>query len=116
MADTPDAPETPTPDAPHPLLPENQAARVRQSARRLIGNGVSTGAFLVAGAALLHEGFRTGSSRDYLFALLIGAFGVAKAIASWIRYRQLCRYLRTGSGSKYEDLVKAAEFGRKPGR
>lgn len=100
-------------DDPTPLLPEDQAARVRYHARKLIGNGVSTGAFLVAGAALLHEGLRTGSSRDYLFALLIGAFGVARGIVSWIRYRQLCRYLRTGSGSKYEDLVKAAESGRK---
>jgi len=107
--DSPAAPETGV-----PLVPEPVADRVRRYARMLIGLGVSTGAMLVVAFVYVASAARGGERGDWLIGIVAALLGVAQAVMATIRYRQLSRYLRCGSASTYEDLVRAAEGNRPP--
>ena len=103
----PDKPAVPPAAA--PLLADPAAARVRRYARILVGHGVSAGAFIVAGAAFLAKSLNTHDWTDGLLAVVLALAGVGQGLIGWVRYRQLARYLRCGSATKFEDLVRDAE-------
>jgi len=104
-----------TPDTGKGLLPEDQAARAKRYARLLIGHGVGAGAFAVVAVVFLADYIGHGAaSRVLIVGIFSALVAVAQAVAALVRYRQLCRYLRTGSGSKYEDLVRATEKPPRP--
>jgi len=107
-----DSPAEAAPGA--PLLAEPAAARVRRYGRMMIGLGVSTGAMLVLAFVYVASAIKGGERNDWLIGIVAALFGVAQGVMATIRYRQLSRYLRCGSGSKFEDLVKAAEGNRPP--
>ena len=104
---SPQEPAAPS-EAPKPLLDGEPALRVKRYARMLASFGVAAGAFIVAGAALIRRAMTTGERQDYLVGGVLVIFGVIQGVNLFVRYRQLARYLRTGSGSKYEDLILAA--------
>lgn len=97
------------------LLPEDQAARVKRYARLLAGHGASAGVFAVVAVTFLADYVKGNSgSRILIIGLFATLFAVAQGFAAVVRYRQLGRYLRCGSASKYEDLIRAAEKPRRP--
>lgn len=114
MSDEPTNAPQPPAEPVEPFVPQAVADRARHYARVLIGQGVSVGALLVAAAVKGVHAVETGERMNYLIAVLLAVFGVSQAVMAWRRYRQLGRYLACGSGSKYEDLVKAAGERRRP--
>lgn len=110
---TPPEPAAELPQAPSPILVGEPAQRVKRYARMLASFGVAAGTFIVAGAAIIRRAISGGQRQDYVVGGVLVVFGLGQAVNVFVRYRQLDRYLRTGSGSKYEDLLRAADQGRR---
>jgi branched-subunit amino acid ABC-type transport system permease component len=75
---------------------------------------LAAGALFVAGVAFLVRTPDSGERLDYAVAILFIVLGIIQGIRALVLYRQMSRYLRTGSASKLEDLVLAARNQRHP--
>ena len=109
-------PPTPSADsaasAPAPILTGEPADRVKRYARIIASTAMAAGVFLITGPVLIHRGCTGGDHGNYVAGGVILAFGLFQAAQTFLRYRQLDRYLRSGCGTKLEELAR--EAARKP--
>jgi hypothetical protein len=95
-----------------PILTGEPADRVKRYARLLTSSAMAAGVFLITGPVLIQRALTGGDSGNYVAGGVILAFGLFQVAQTFLRYRQLGRYLRTGCGTKLEELAR--EAARKP--